>query len=177
MARRTPVANGLDKQLQLLTDHGYRIVTVSELLEKSPFQDVLPDSGTGAAARRLLGRGWCVAYQDNTIRPDAVLTRGELAMMSFGWETVRQRIALVRSGRAPFRDLEPRHPYAAAAARASEIGAVTAVNGRFRPGDPVTSGELAQFCAARLGKTPELVNRNAFTHQEFFHTVVGLLDQ
>ena len=41
----------------------------------------------------------------------------------------------------------------------------------------MTSGELAQFCAARLGKTPELVNRNAFTHQEFFHTVVGLLDQ
>ncbi len=177
MARRTPVADGLDKQLQLLTDHGYRIVTVSELLEKSPFRDVPPESGAGAAARRLLGRGWCVAYQDNTIRPDAVLTRGELAMMSFGWETVRQRIALVRSGRAPFRDLEPRHPYAAAAARAVEIGAMAAVNGRFRPGDPVTSPELTQFCAARLGKTPELVNRNAFTHQEFFLTVVGLLDQ
>ena len=29
----------------------------------------------------------------------------------------------------------------------------------------------------RLGRTPELVNRNAFTHQEFFLTVVGLLDQ
>lgn len=177
MARRTPVADGLDKQLQLLTDHGYRIVTVSELLEKSPFQDVTPESGTGAAARRLLGRGWCVAYQDNTIRPDAVLTRGELAMMSFGWETVRQRIALVRSGRAPFRDLEPRHPYAAAAARAAEMGAIAAVNGRFRPNDPVTSGELAQFCSARLGKTLDPVNRNAFTHEEFFRTVVGLLDQ
>ena len=177
MARRSPIADGLDKQLQLLTDHGYQVVTVSELLERSPFQDVLPDSETGQAARLLLGRGWCAAYQDNTIRPDAVLTRGELAMMSFGWETVRQRIALVRSGRAPFRDLEPRHPYAAAAARAAEMGAIAAVNGRFRPNDPVTSGELAQFCSARLGKTLDPVNRNAFTHEEFFRTVVGLLDQ
>ena len=33
------------------------------------------------------------------------------------------------------------------------------------------------FFAACEGKTPELVNRNAFTHQEFFLTVVGLLDQ
>ena len=115
MARRTPVADGLGKQLQLLTDHGYKVVTVSELLEQSPFQDVLPDSDIGRAARRLLGLGWCVAYQDNTIRPDQILTRGELAMMAYGWETAAARIALVRSGKAPFRDMAPRHPYAAAA--------------------------------------------------------------
>ena len=32
MARRSPVANGLDEQLKLLTQYGYRIVTVSELM-------------------------------------------------------------------------------------------------------------------------------------------------
>ena len=36
MARRTPVADGLERQLRLLTDHGYRVVTVSELLERAP---------------------------------------------------------------------------------------------------------------------------------------------
>jgi len=177
MARRTPVADGLDKQMQLLTDHGYRVVTVSELLERSPFRDVLPESETGIAARRLLGHGWCVAFQDNTVRPDSVLTRGELAMMAYGWETVRRRIALVRAGKAPFRDMSHRHPYAAAAAQASETGAVTAADGYFRPDAPVTAVELAQFCSTRLGKTPPLEKRDRLTHREFFGIVAALLEK
>ena len=175
MARRSPIAGGLDKQLQLLTDHGYQVVTVSELLERSPFQDVLPDSETGQAARLLLGRGWCAAYQDNTIRPDAVLTRGELAMMAFGWDTVPKRIELIRSGRAPFRDLAPRHPYAAAAVRAVETRAMSAQDGRFRPDAPVTSLELAQFCATRLGRTPPLKDWSQVTHGEFLALAAGLM--
>lgn len=40
MARRTPVAFGLAKQLELLTRYGYRVVTVNELLAESPFADL-----------------------------------------------------------------------------------------------------------------------------------------
>ena len=163
MARRTPVADGLDKQLQLLTDHGYQVVTVSELLERSPFRDAAPDTPEGRAARRLLDQGWCVAFQDNTLRPGETLTRGELAMMAYGWETVKDRIALTRSGRAPFRDMAHRHPYGAAA------------DGRFRPDDPVTPVELAQVCATRLGRTPELGRWPAITHGAFFLLAEGLL--
>lgn len=167
-ARRTPVADGLTRQLQLLTDLGYRVVTVSELLERSPFRDAVPDSAVGRAARRLLGLGWCVAYQDNTLRPDAVLTRGELAMMAFGSETVRRRIELIRCGRAPFRDMAPRHPYAAAAALAEGTGAMAAANGRFRPDDPVTGPELDRLCAARLGRRVAGALDRPITHGEFF---------
>ncbi|MBD5459524.1 MAG: class II fructose-bisphosphate aldolase, partial [Lachnospiraceae bacterium] len=46
-----------------------------------------------------------------------------------------------------FRDMGPRDPYAAAAAQAVETGAMSAVNGRFRPDDPVSPVEAAQFCA------------------------------
>ena len=176
-ARRTPVADGLDRQLRLLTDHGYKVVTVSELLERAPFRDAPAESGPGRTARRLLGLGWCVAFQDNTLRPDAPLTRGELAMMAFGWETVRRRIELVRSGRAPFRDMEPRHPYAAAAARAVETGAMTAVDARFRPDAPLTPTELAQFCATRLGRTPPLESWTQITHGAFFALIVELLEK
>ena len=175
MARRTPVADGLDKQLQLLTDHGYQVVTVSELLERSPFRDAAPDTPEGRAARRLLDQGWCVAFQDNTLRPGETLTRGELAMMAYGWETVKDRIALTRSGRAPFRDMAHRHPYGAAAVRAAQTGAMAAVDGRFRPDDPVTPVELAQVCATRLGRTPELGRWPAITHGAFFLLAEGLL--
>ena len=175
MARRTPVADGLDKQLQLLSDHGYKVLTVSELLDRSSFRDAPPDSGAGRAARRLLGAGWCPAFQDNTLRPEQTLTRGELAMMAFGWETVRRRIELVNAGRAPFRDVEPRHPYAAAAVRAVETGAMAAVDGRFRPGDAVSATELAQFCSTRLGRTPPLGSWETLTHGEFFQIAAELL--
>ncbi len=175
MARRTPVADGLDKQLQLLTDHGYQVVTVSELLERAPFRDAAPDTPEGRAARRLLDQGWCVAFQDNTLRPGETLTRGELAMMAYGWETVKDRIALTRSGRAPFRDMAHRHPYGAAAVRAAQTGAMAAVDGRFRPDDPVTPVELAQVCATRLGRTPELGRWPAITHGAFFLLAEGLL--
>lgn len=177
MARRTPVADGLERQLRLLSDHGYRVVTVSELLEQAPFRDVPADSGHGRAARRLLGLGWCAAFQDNTLRPEAVLRRGELAMMAFGWETVRRRVELVRSGRAPFRDMGPRDPYAAAAALAVETGAMAAPGGRFRPDAPVTPVELAQFCSTRLGRTPPLGGWEKISHGEFFLLIVGLLDE
>lgn len=173
-ARRTPVADGLERQLRLLSDHGYRVVTVSELLERAPFRDILPDAPAADAARKLLGRGWCVVFQDDTLRPDAPLTRGELAMMAFGWETVRRRIELVRAGRAPFRDMEPRHPYAAAAVRAMETRAMSAVNDRFRPDAPVSPSELGQFCAARLGRTPPPGRWTRLTHGEFFHIAAGL---
>lgn len=175
-AHRTPVADALEKQLRLLTDHGYKVITVSELLERAPFRDVTAESREGRAARRLLGLGWCVAFQDNTLRPDMVLTRGELAMMAFGGETVRRRIDLVRSGRAPFRDMGPRDPYAAAAAQAVETGAMSAVNGRFRPDDGVSPVEAAQFCATRLGRTPPLGMWETITHGEFFALIAALLE-
>ena len=172
--RRTPVADGLERQLRLLSDHGYRVTTVSELLERAPFRDVPPEDPAADAARQLLGRGWCVVFQDNSLRPNAPLTRGELAMMAFGWETVRRRIELVRSNRAPFRDMEPRHPYAAAAAQAVETGAMSALWDRFRPDAAVSPPELAQFCAARLGCTPPLGEWTRLTHGAFFRIAAGL---
>ena len=175
MARRTPAADGLERQMRLLSDYGYRVVTVSELLEQAPFRDVPADSGCGRAARRLLGLGWCAAFQDNTLRPEAVLTRGELAMMAFGWETVRRRVEMIRSGKAPFRDMGPRDPYAAAAALAVETGAMAAPGGRFRPDAPVTPVELAQFCSTRLGRTPPLGGWEKISHGEFFLTAAGLM--
>ena len=175
MARRTPVADALERQLRLLTDHGYKVVTASELLERAPFRDAAAESRTGRDARRLLRMGWCVAYQDNALRPERTLTRGELAMMAFGWETVRRRIELVRSGRAPFRDMAPRDPYAAAAVLAVETGAMAAPEGRFRPDDAVTPVEVAQFCATRLGRTPPLGDWERISRGAFFSLIAELM--
>src|SRR5699024_1966888 len=59
MARRSPIAHGLTKQLELLTAQRYQVVPVSELLERSPFLDVPQTDPAGVAARSLLQAGWC----------------------------------------------------------------------------------------------------------------------
>ena len=133
MARRSPVADALPKQLALLQQYGYRVVTVSELLTMCPFADLSPESPVFAPAKALLDTGWCVCYRDNTVRPDAVLTRGETCMLAFGWKTAARRLDLVKTKTNVCRDVSYRHPYAAAIEQALERGCMQQGNGRFRP--------------------------------------------
>lgn len=175
MARRTPVADGLGKQLELLSAQGYRVVTVSQLMALSPFRDVGQEEEAGRCARRLLDHNWCVAFRDNTLRPQAPLTRGELAMMAYGWEGAARRVELIRAGRAPFRDMKAAHPYSGAADLACQAGALSARDGSFRPDDAPSPEELSAFCAVTLGKTPAAPAGGTLTHGEFFTLAAGLL--
>lgn len=170
MARRTPIAHGLEKQLQLLSERGYRVVTVSQLLALSPFQDVLPDTPEGAGARFLLEQGWCPAYRDNTLRPEQVLTRGELAQLAYGWEGVSRRVKLIQAGQRPFQDMQPGHPYSGAAAVAVEQGGMGTVGQAFQPEKPATREEVAEvFRQKQLAVGP--LPRGALTHGQVFVAV------
>ncbi len=80
MARRTPVAVGLDQQLALLRRFGYEVVTVEELLAESPFADVgREDPQLETYIRLAKARG--IAYSDNTLRLERVMSWEELAML------------------------------------------------------------------------------------------------
>lgn len=57
MARRSPVADALPKQLALLKEYGYRVVTVSELLTMCPFADLSPESPVFAPREGAAGYG------------------------------------------------------------------------------------------------------------------------
>ncbi len=80
MALRTPVAFGLRQHLELLEKAGYRVITVAELLERSPFADVGAEDKDFEHLRELQ-KNRAIAYSDNTLRLDAPMTRGELAML------------------------------------------------------------------------------------------------
>ena len=80
MAKRTPVAVGLRLQLELLKQYGYRVVTVQELMEESPFADVGRDDPDFEVFEKLQ-RGHAVVFSDNRLRPDGQMTMGELAML------------------------------------------------------------------------------------------------
>ena len=145
MARRSPVADGLPLQLELLAKHGYKVVTVSELLEKCPFADLSPDDPAYPAAKALLDKGFCVCYRDNTVRPDAPMTRGELAMTLYGCKTARERVELVRQKRSAASDVPYSHPYAAAIEAALADGRLALQNGKFLPDLPTGSTRAETF--------------------------------
>lgn len=174
MARRSPIAHGLDQQLKLLTEQGYRVVTVGELMALSPFLDEGQDTACGQNARRLLEAGWCVAFRDNSLRKDTVLTRGALAMMAFGWAGVPVRIRGIRDHAAPCQDVKYDHPYAGAIFLAVEQGVMAAPGGRFRPEETVSAQELSQFFQTHLGKTPGDIP-DQVTHEQLFALAAELL--
>ena len=108
MAKRTPVAFALGEQLRLLKEYGYEVVTVEQLMWESPFADVAPDDPLSLKLRRLADSAG-VAYTDNRLRLDRIMTWGELAMLlTPKSRAMAKREALVRGG------AEKVHPYAGA---------------------------------------------------------------
>ncbi len=80
MSKRTPVAFALGKQLELLREYGYEVVTVSELLKESPFTDVSRDDPLFPKLERL-EKERAIVYSDNRVRMEERITCGELAML------------------------------------------------------------------------------------------------
>ncbi len=114
MALRAPVLKGLKKQLKLLKEYGYEIVTVSELLAESPFLDVGRDDHDFELFEKLQ-KDRAIVFSDNRLYPDTPMTRGELSMLiAPKAEAVNKRIELIK-GKVdlPF-SLTSKHPYSAA---------------------------------------------------------------
>jgi len=94
MQLRTPVADALDKQLEILDKYGYRVVTVSELMAVSQFEDLRPEDELYPYAASMLEKGMCPAFSDNCIHAERPVSgEGEIAMMLFGWDAVRLKVA------------------------------------------------------------------------------------
>ncbi|MBQ7820931.1 MAG: polysaccharide deacetylase family protein [Clostridia bacterium] len=100
MAKRTPVAYALEKQLDLLYKYGYRVVSVSELISESPFSDVGRECEIFEKLCKL-EKAHAVAYTDNMLRLDKPMTNFEYAMLMCPREiTVNERIEkIVQEGR------------------------------------------------------------------------------
>lgn len=115
MARRTPVADGLEEQLKLLKKYGYKVVTVSELMALSMFEDAGEGDVVFEDATELISKGYCVAYRDNTLKANTILKKGELAFMFYGKEGTHLRTELLKQGvKSVCSDVQVKHPYSGA---------------------------------------------------------------
>ena len=81
MNLRTPVADALEEQLKLLKEYGYKVVTVSDLLKISPFEDLKNTCDEIKYVRELLEKNHTIAYKNNTFAPDRIITAEEFMIM------------------------------------------------------------------------------------------------
>ena len=114
MGLRAPVKEGLRRQLEVLGKYGYEVVGVSKLLEESPFADIGRDDEDFEVFARLV-KACAIAFNDNTLRPDKEMTKGELAMLIAPREiAVDKRIDNIKaSARLPY-GIKATHPYSSA---------------------------------------------------------------
>ncbi len=137
---QSPVVTALPRLMQLFRNYGYKTVTVSDLLEMSPFADIGADHPVFAAAKELLRRGWWVAYPNNTVRPDAPVLRGELAVWAMG-SAKPDPVTGTAAGLAIYSDSPAGHPYRWQIETATARGYWRGVKGSSgRPSDPGARG-------------------------------------
>ncbi|MBO4264754.1 MAG: polysaccharide deacetylase family protein [Clostridia bacterium] len=152
MLRRTPVADGLGAQLKLLTDKGYKIVSVSELIENSPFADIKPSDELFCYAKKALENGFDICYRDNTVRKNEILTRGEAVMMLYGKEGDGERLSLIKDKRNVAKDVKFSHPYSGAMKLALENLAISKIENRFKADMPIGDGDFSKLLSVYFNK-------------------------
>ncbi len=81
MTLQTPIADALGPQLALLKEYGYEVVTVSELLKMSPFEDIHDGCAEYPYIMELLGKNHIVGYKNNTFQGEKDITVDEFAVM------------------------------------------------------------------------------------------------
>ncbi len=129
MALRAPVKEGLKRQLALLGEYGYKVVTVSELLQESPFADVGRDDKDFDIFCKLQKK-LPIAFTDNTLRPDMLVTKGELAMLIAPKEvSVGKRIEYIKNNAALIGRIKPSLPYSSAIQWMADNGYLSDING------------------------------------------------
>lgn len=118
MAKRTPVAYALEKQLELLYKNGYTVMSVSELMRESPFADVGRECPM-IDRLIMLAETRAIAYSDNSLKLDRKMTNFEYSMLVAPRKVVvDDRIRSIKNGGKYYSE------YDAALAWAKKHGAV-----------------------------------------------------
>lgn len=152
MARRTPIADGLPKALDILDKYGYKVVTVDRLMEESPFEDVGRSDKLFPAAKYLLDRNYTIVFKNNRVMPDTPLTLGALLMMIFGHEGLRRRIDIIKGGHDfNIRGIDKTHPYSGAVSIAAEKNVITESKIDLEEG--LDKRRFDEICRAAFGRT------------------------
>ncbi len=174
---RSPVCDALPKILDALSVYGYEVVTVSELVKISPYADIDEDDDCFEDVQYLRARGRAAVFEDNTVRPEKHITRGEAAAMLAPMSEFLERLrALAQDENAvsPFSDVPMSHPYQSAVQWANENTVLQMRSGKFFPDKLLTRVEFDTLIASCGGKTSPH-DSDKITRAEFMKYLVKAL--
>lgn len=106
------------------------------------FTDLAPGNDHRAGIACVVAEGLLSGRADGQLRPAELVTREQVASLLA--RVLDQRLELAPAPRAGFTDVDPAGAHAAAIDRLAELGILRGdADGRFRPRDPVSRGQLA----------------------------------
>ncbi|WP_394238782.1 polysaccharide deacetylase family protein [Niallia oryzisoli] len=160
MSIMTPVGHALPKHLELLTNEGYQVITVSDLLKLSPFEDIDTDAEYLPGLIELDQAGYIIGYRNNTFHPERTLTKGEMVMMSL---TKKELADVYKEGVLDrnFQNNMKKHPYYAAYSKYGMLDTLSQSN------DPATSEDIRKFFYERLNKDVHVADRNELLRRDY----------
>ena len=152
MSKESPIVDALPLQLELLRQYGYEVVTVSELLNLSPFTDVPAAAPCFDAVLALARAGYVIGFRDNSFKPEKVLTQRELAALLAGPQraTPTSAAAAPTASARPFPVTSPDKPVTGARLEAA-LGYRFAMLEEVPAGVAVTRGIAALAVASAFG--------------------------
>ena len=160
MSLMTPVAHALPKHLELLANEGYKVVTVSDLLKISPFEDV--DTGAEYLPRlvELDQAGYIIGYKNNTFQPERPLTKGEMLMMSITREEASYYYKQAMDDKDMKQNIK-KHPYYIAYLKYGMLDRISQSN------DLASSEDVKEFNYEKLGKEIKVGSKKEVSRKEY----------
>lgn len=160
MSLMTPVAHALPRQLELLKKEGYKVITVSELLKLSPFEDVDTDSDYLPRLVELDQAGYIIGYKNNTFQPKRLLTKGELLMMNITRTDAADYYKKALSDEN-FRKNLKKHPYYIAY---SIFGMTEYIS---QSNEPASSEDIKRFSYEKLNRDVRIAPKNQIVRMDY----------
>lgn len=159
MSGFTPVAAALPRQLEILEKYGYRVVSVGELLERSPFEDLPESAECFESVKNLLSRGFAIGCRNNTFNADRIMTFGELCMALCPKNERVKRVELLMKGEKTIDGFDLLSPCAGALAWAKRAGVLK------NPGDAASADDIRRLLSA-AGLGAEISEKAKYTRGE-----------
>lgn len=164
MSLITPVAHSLPEHLKLLKNEGYKVITVSDLLKLSPYEDIDTSAEYMNKLIFLDQSGYIIGYKNNTFQPERKLTKGEMLMMNM------TKLEISEYYKKSINDKELRknmkkNPYYSAYLKYDMANTISQSN------EFVSSEDLKKFSYEKLNNDITIVNSNEILRKDYIQYI------
>ncbi|HHW67118.1 MAG TPA: polysaccharide deacetylase family protein [Epulopiscium sp.] len=166
MSLMTPVATALKEQLEILSQHGYKVISVRELKKLYPFEDFHDVSKNFEIARDLDQQGFILGYKTNEFKPDKELTIGEMIMMTLTKQDYKEDLAKICNSKKD-KSMYLKHPYYIGCKHYNRLDLMDRLD------TVATKEDIRRFFNEQLGIDP-VISKNTLKRFEYLEALSQL---